>query len=98
MKTKPIKTKRKARPKRLLRISVLRPVRPLPTKRYFSEPLRETEGSCYSVHGLRHRVSDRLREAGAPTDVRPGFLGHANEAVSGSTYGGRDARLKEFQK
>jgi integrase len=59
---------------------------------------QETEDSRCSVHGLRHRVSDRLREAGAPTDVRHGFLGHADEAVAESTYGGREARLKEFQK
>ena len=58
----------------------------------------ETEDSRCSVHGLRHRVSNRLREAGTPTDIRHGFLGHANEAVAESTYGGREARLKEFQK
>ena len=59
---------------------------------------QETEDSRYSVHGLRHRVSNRLREARTPTDVRHGFLGHANEAVAESTYGGREARLKEFPK
>ena len=59
---------------------------------------KETEDSRLGVHSLRHRVSDKLREAGAATEVRKGFLGHANEAVAESTYGGRDARLKGFQK
>ena len=59
---------------------------------------QETSDSRHSVHGLRHRVSDKLREAGAPTEVRHGFLGHANEAIAESTYGGREARLREFQK
>ena len=59
---------------------------------------KETEDSRLGVHSLRHRVSDKLGEAGAATEVRKGFLGHANEAVAESTYGGRDARLKEFQE
>lgn len=59
---------------------------------------QETSDSRHSVHGLRHRVSDKLRESGAPTEVRHGFLGHANEAIAESTYGGREARLREFQK
>ena len=59
---------------------------------------QETSDSRHSVHGLRHRVSDKLREAGAPTEVRHGFLGHANETIAESTYGGREARLREFQK
>lgn len=59
---------------------------------------KETEDSRLGVHSLRHRVSDKLREAGAATEVRKGFLSHANEAVAESTYGGREARLKEFQK
>lgn len=58
----------------------------------------ETKDVRFSVHGLRHRVSDKLREAGAPTEVRQGFLGHANQAIAESVYGGREARLVEFQK
>ena len=58
----------------------------------------ETKDKQFTVHGLRHRVSDKLREAGAPTEVRQGFLGHANQAVAETTYGGREARLREFLK
>ena len=55
-----------------------------------------TKDKRLSVHGLRHRVSDRLREAGSPTEVRQGFLGHANQAIAERVYGGREARLREF--
>ena len=57
-----------------------------------------TKEKRLSVHGLRHRVSDRLREAGSPTEVRQGFLGHANQEIAERVYGGREARLREFQK
>lgn len=58
----------------------------------------ETQDRRHTVHGLRHRVSDKLREAGAPTEVRHGFLGHAMQEVAENTYGGREARLREFHK
>ncbi|WP_298433357.1 tyrosine-type recombinase/integrase [uncultured Jannaschia sp.] len=57
-----------------------------------------TPDTRFTVHGLRHRVSDKLRDAGAPVEVRYGFLGHANQAVAETTYGSPKARLKEFQK
>jgi integrase len=52
----------------------------------------------HTAYGLRHRVSDKLREAGAPVEVRHGFLGHALQEVAENTYGGREARLREFAK
>ncbi|MEZ5911869.1 MAG: tyrosine-type recombinase/integrase [Paracoccaceae bacterium] len=33
-----------------------------------------TPDTRFTVHGLRHRVSDKLRDAGAPVEVRHGFL------------------------
>lgn len=58
----------------------------------------ETDDKRFTVHGLRHRVSDRLRDAGAPVEVRHGFLGHASTAIAETTYGSREARLREFAK
>lgn len=58
----------------------------------------ETKDKKMTVHGLRHRVSDDLRDAGAPVDVRHGFLGHASQAIAETTYGSPKARLREFQK
>ncbi|WP_342070558.1 site-specific integrase [Yoonia algicola] len=58
----------------------------------------ETQEKKFTVHGLRHRVSDKLRHAGAPEGVRHGFLGHASEAIAESTYGSPRARLEEFSK
>lgn len=59
---------------------------------------QETSDKKHAVHGLRHRVSDKLRDAGAPVVVRQGFLGHALEAIAENTYGSPQARLKEFAK
>ena len=42
----------------------------------------ETSDPRFTVHGLRHTVSDKLREAGAPVEVRQGFLGHALQDIS----------------
>lgn len=56
----------------------------------------ETDDKRMTVHGLRHRVSDKLRDAGAPVEVRHGFLGHASQAIAETTYGSPKARLKEF--
>lgn len=58
----------------------------------------ETKDKKHTVHGLRHRVSDKLRDACAPVVVRQGFLGHALEAIAENTYGSPQARLKEFAK
>lgn len=58
----------------------------------------ETNDKRLTVHGLRHRVSDKLREAGAPVEVRHGFLGHSSTAIAESTYGSPRARLIEFAK
>ncbi|MDQ2091057.1 tyrosine-type recombinase/integrase [Marimonas arenosa] len=58
----------------------------------------ETKDKKMTVHGLRHRVSDDLRDAGAPVEVRHGFLGHASQAVAETTYGSPLARLKEFER
>ncbi|WP_299960365.1 tyrosine-type recombinase/integrase [uncultured Roseobacter sp.] len=58
----------------------------------------ETKDKRFTVHGLRHRVSDKLRDAGAPVEVRHGFLGHSSAAIAESTYGSPEARLKEFMK
>lgn len=58
----------------------------------------ETGDKRFTVHGLRHRVSDKLRDAGAPVEVRHGFLGHSSTAVAENTYGSPKARLKEFLK
>lgn len=58
----------------------------------------ETEDKRLTVHGLRHRVSDKLRDAGAPVEVRHGFLGHSSTAIAESTYGSHRARLMEFVK
>lgn len=58
----------------------------------------ETTDKRLTVHGLRHRVSDKLRDEGAPTEVRHGFLGHASQAIAESTYGSPKARLEEFQR
>lgn len=59
---------------------------------------KETEDKRLTVHGLRHRVSDKLRDAGAPVEVRHGFLGHSSTAIAESTYGSPRARLMEFAK
>lgn len=59
---------------------------------------QETDDKKLTVHGLRHRVSDKLRDAGAPVEVRHGFLGHASSAIAENTYGSPQARLKEFAK
>ena len=58
----------------------------------------ETTDKKHTVHGLRHMVSDKLRDAGAPVVVRQGFLGHALEAIAENTYGSPRARLKECAK
>jgi len=58
----------------------------------------ETKDKRLTVHGLRHRVSDKLRDAGAPVEVRHGFLGHSSTAIAESTYGSPRARLVEFAK
>ncbi len=58
----------------------------------------ETKDKRLTVHGLRHRVSDKLRDAGAPVEVRHGFLGHSSTAIAESTYGSPRARLTEFAK
>ncbi|PYC46712.1 hypothetical protein DI396_13370 [Litorivita pollutaquae] len=58
----------------------------------------ETKDKRLTVHGLRHRVSDKLRDAGAPVEVRHGFLGHSSTAIAESTYGSPRARLIEFAK
>lgn len=58
----------------------------------------ETTDKRLTVHGLRHRVSDKLRDAGAPVEVRHGFLGHSSTAIAESTYGSPRARLTEFAK
>jgi integrase len=58
----------------------------------------ETKDRRLTVHGLRHRVSDKLRDAGAPVEVRHGFLGHSSTAIAESTYGSPRARLVEFAK
>lgn len=58
----------------------------------------ETKDKRLTVHGLRHRVSDKLRDAGAPVEVRHGFLGHSSTAIAESTYGSPRARLIEYAK
>lgn len=58
----------------------------------------ETKDKRLTVHGLRHRASDKLRDAGAPVEVRHGFLGHSSTAIAESTYGSPRARLQEFAK
>lgn len=58
----------------------------------------ETKDKSLTVHGLRHSVSNKLRDAGAPVEVRHGFLGHSSSAIAESTYGSPQARLKEFAK
>ena len=35
----------------------------------------ETKDKSLTVHDLRHRVTDKLRDAGAPVEVRHCFLG-----------------------
>ncbi|WP_170334947.1 tyrosine-type recombinase/integrase [Ruegeria arenilitoris] len=55
-----------------------------------------TDDKRMKVHGLRHRASDKLRDVGAPVEVRHGYLGHSAQSVAENTYGGRDARLREF--
>ncbi len=59
---------------------------------------QETDDERLTTHGLRHRITDKLRDAGAPEVVRHGFTGHAMEAVAETTYGSPMARLREFQK
>jgi integrase len=56
----------------------------------------ETSDKKLTVHGLRHRVSDKLRNVGAPVVVRHGFLGHAPMTIAELTYGSPQARLEEF--
>ncbi|WP_366523286.1 integrase [uncultured Roseobacter sp.] len=56
----------------------------------------ETKDKRLTVHGLRHRVSDKLRDAGAPVEVRHGFLGHSSSAIAETTYGSPRARLNEY--
>ncbi|RBW61850.1 hypothetical protein DS906_04710 [Ruegeria sp. A3M17] len=59
---------------------------------------KNTDDKRMKVHGLRHRASDKLRDAGAPVEVRHGYLGHSAQSVAESTYGGRAARLREFAR
>ncbi|SLN29814.1 tyrosine-type recombinase/integrase [Ruegeria meonggei] len=59
---------------------------------------KNTDDKRMKVHGLRHRASDKLRDAGAPVEVRHGYLGHSAQSVAENTYGGRDARLREFAR
>ncbi len=56
------------------------------------------EKSNLVAYGLRHRVTDKMRDAGAPEGVRRGYTGHAMQEVAENTYGGREARLREFVK
>lgn len=58
----------------------------------------ETDDKRLTVHGLRHRVSDKLRDAGAPVEVRHGFLGHSSATIAENTYGSPTARLSEFAR
>ncbi|MDW3221311.1 MAG: tyrosine-type recombinase/integrase [Paracoccaceae bacterium] len=48
------------------------------------------------AYGLRHWVSDKMRDVGAPESVRRGYTGHAMQEIAENTYGGREARLREF--
>lgn len=57
---------------------------------------KETAEDRMTVHGLRHRAFDKLRDTGAPEGVRHGFLGHASSAIAETTYGSAQARLREF--
>ncbi len=59
---------------------------------------KHTDDKRMKVHGLRHRASDKLRDVGAPVEVRHGYLGHSAQSVAENTYGGREARLREFAR
>ncbi len=59
---------------------------------------KHTDDERMVVNGLRHRASDKLRDAGAPVEVRHGYLGHSAQSVAENTYGGREARLREFAR
>ena len=46
----------------------------------------ETKDTRLTVHGLKHRLSDKLGDAEAPVEVRRGFLGYLTTATAESAY------------
>lgn len=50
------------------------------------------------VHSLRHRLLDKLRDAGASEAVRDPFAGHSPRSTGDKTYGSVEARVRELQK
>lgn len=57
-----------------------------------------TDLPSMTSYGLRHRVSAKLRLAGAPQETIDRILGHTIEATGASTYGGVDDRLTVDRK
>jgi integrase len=45
------------------------------------------------IHSLRHRAADRLRAAGAPTDIRHALLGHEKRTIADSYGAGHPVLL-----
>lgn len=50
------------------------------------------------VHSLRHRLLDKLRDAGASESVRDPFAGHSPKSTGDKTYGSVGARVRELHR
>ncbi len=50
------------------------------------------------VYSLRHRLLDKLRDAGASEAVRDPFAGHASKSTGDRTYGSIGARVRELHR
>ncbi|MEP5168809.1 MAG: tyrosine-type recombinase/integrase [Shimia thalassica] len=50
------------------------------------------------VHSLRHRLLDKLRDAGASEAVRDPFAGHSSKSTGDKTYGSVQARVRELHR
>lgn len=50
------------------------------------------------VHSLRHRLLDKLRDAGASEAVRDPFAGHSPRSTGDKTYGSVEARVRELHR
>lgn len=50
------------------------------------------------VHSLRHRLLDKLRDAGASESVRDPFAGHSPRSTGDKTYGSVGARVRELHR
>ncbi len=55
-----------------------------------------TEDGKVVVHSLRHRLLDKLRDAGASEAQRDPFAGHSSKSTGDRVYGSVEARVREL--